>query len=124
MITRRRTKILATLGPATDAPGVLDRLVEAGMDCARVNCSHGGAEDLLRRAQAVRDASERSGKALGLLFDLQGPKLRLSGETAQRDLEVGDTLTFTGNGDAAAATTTSRSTSRASPGCARPSRRS
>ena len=100
MITRRRTKILATLGPATDAPGVLDRLVEAGMDCARVNCSHGGAEDLLRRAQAVRDASERSGKALGLLFDLQGPKLRLSGETAQRDLEVGDTLTFTGNGGA------------------------
>jgi len=100
VITRRRTKILATLGPATDAPGVLDRLVEAGMDCARVNCSHGGAEDLLRRAQAVRDASERSGKALGLLFDLQGPKLRLSGETAQRDLEVGDTLTFTGNGGA------------------------
>ena len=98
MITRRRTKILATLGPATDAPGVLDRLVAAGMDCARVNCSHGGAEDLLRRARAVREASERSGKALGLLFDLQGPKLRLSGETAQRDLEVGDTITFTGNG--------------------------
>jgi len=104
VITRRRTKILATLGPATDAPGVLDRLVEAGMDCARVNCSHGDAEDLLRRAQAVRDASERSGKALGLLFDLQGPKLRLSGETAQRDLEVGDTLTFTGNGGGGADT--------------------
>ena len=105
MITRRRTKILATLGPATDAPGVLDRLVEAGMDCARVNCSHGDAEDLLRRAQGVRDASERSGKALGLLFDLQGPKLRLSGETAQRDLEVGDTLTFTGNGGGGGADT-------------------
>ena len=51
MITQRRTKILATLGPATDPPGVLDRLVAAGMDCARVNCSHGGAEDLLRRAR-------------------------------------------------------------------------
>ena len=99
MITTRRTKILATLGPATDPPEVFDRLVAAGMDCARVNCSHGGSEDLLRRARMVRDASERSGRHLGLLFDLQGPKLRLSSATAQRDLEVGDTLTFTGNGD-------------------------
>jgi len=72
VITRRRTKILATLGPSTDAPGVLDRLVEAGMDCARVNCSHGDAEDLLRRAQAVRDASERSGKALQAIGEPAG----------------------------------------------------
>ena len=100
MIATRRTKIVATLGPSTDPPGVLDRLVAAGMDCARVNCSHGGSEDLLRRARMVRDASERSGKHLGLLFDLQGPKLRLSSKTAERDLEVGDTVTFTGNGDA------------------------
>ena len=71
------------------------------MDCARVNCSHGGADDLLRRAREVREASERSDKALGLLFDLQGPKLRLSSATAERELEVGDTLTFTGNGDGA-----------------------
>ena len=99
MITQRRTKILATLGPATDPPGMLERLVAAGMDCARVNCSHGGAEDLLRRARGVREASERAGKTLGLLFDLQGPKLRLSGDTAPRELEVGDTVTFTGNGD-------------------------
>jgi pyruvate kinase len=98
VITTRRTKIVATLGPATDPPEVFDRLVAAGMDCARVNCSHGGSEDLLRRARMVREASERSGKHLGLLFDLQGPKLRLSSATAQRDLEVGDTLTFTGNG--------------------------
>jgi pyruvate kinase len=98
VITERRTKIVATLGPATDPPGLLDRLVEAGMDCARVNCSHGGADDLLRRARAVREASERSGKALGLLFDLQGPKLRLSSTTTERMLEVGDTITFTGNG--------------------------
>jgi pyruvate kinase len=101
VITQRRTKILATLGPSTDPPEVFDRLVAAGMDCARVNCSHGGSEDLLRRARMVREASERSGKALGLLFDLQGPKLRLSSATAQRDLEVGDTVTFTGNGDGA-----------------------
>ena len=98
MIPVRRTKILATLGPATDGPGVLDRLVAAGMDCARVNCSHGEPEELLRRARDVRAASERAGKALGLLFDLQGPKLRLAGTTAARELEVGDTVTFTGNG--------------------------
>jgi pyruvate kinase len=98
VITTRRTKIVATLGPSTDPPEVLDRLVEAGMDCARVNCSHGGGEDLLRRARMVREASERSGKRLGLLFDLQGPKLRLSKDTAERTLEVGDMLTFSGNG--------------------------
>jgi pyruvate kinase len=98
VITSRRTKIVATLGPSTDPPEVFDRLVAAGMDCARVNCSHGGSEDLLRRARMVREASERSGKHLGLLFDLQGPKLRLSSETTPRDLEVGETLTFSGNG--------------------------
>ena len=51
----RRTKIVATLGPATDAPGVLDALVAAGLDCARLNCSHGDHDDLRRRAAAVRD---------------------------------------------------------------------
>ena len=96
MIPVRRTKILATLGPATDDPAVLDRLVAAGMDCARVNCSHGGPEDLLRRAAEVRAASERAGLHLGLLFDLQGPKLRLSSATQPRSLEAGEEITFTG----------------------------
>ena len=96
MIPVRRTKILATLGPATDDPAVLDRLVAAGMDCARVNCSHGGPEDLLRRAADVRAASERAGLHLGLLFDLQGPKLRLSSATQPRTLESGEEITFTG----------------------------
>ena len=99
MIPRRRTKIVVTLGPSTDDPQVLDRLVAAGMDVARVNCSHGGAEDLLRRAAEVREAAKRSGRALGLLFDLQGPKLRLSSATETRTLEAGDTVTFTGGSD-------------------------
>jgi pyruvate kinase len=98
VITARRTKILATLGPSTDAPGVLDRLVAAGMDCARVNCSHGGADDLLRRAREVREASQRTDKTLGVLFDLQGPKLRLSGDTVERRVLAGDELVFTGAG--------------------------
>ena len=90
----RRTKIVATLGPATDAPGVLDRLVAAGMDCARLNCSHGDAEALKRRAADVRAAAERCGRPLGLLFDLQGPKLRLSKDTAERVMERDDRVTF------------------------------
>jgi pyruvate kinase len=94
----RRTKIVATLGPATDAPGVLDRLVAAGMDCARLNCSHGDAEALERRAADVRAASERCGRPLGLLFDLQGPKLRLSQDTAEQVMQTGEPITFAETG--------------------------
>src|SRR5215211_3190843 len=96
----RRTKIVATLGPATDPEGVLDRLVDAGMDCARLNCSHGTHDDLRRRAAAVRAAAERAGRPLGLLFDLQGPKLRLSAQTEARALEVGETVILCGSGGA------------------------
>src|SRR3954462_2380680 len=97
----RRTKIVATLGPATDAPGVLDRLVAAGVDCARLNCSHGTHEDLRRRAADVRAASARAGRPLALLADLQGPKLRLSASTIERALEPGESVTFIGGGDPA-----------------------
>jgi pyruvate kinase len=92
----RRTKIVATLGPATDEPGVLDRLVAAGMDCARLNCSHGTHDDLRRRAGEVRAVAERAGRALGLLLDLQGPKLRLAAATAERTLAAGDRVLFSG----------------------------
>jgi pyruvate kinase len=93
----RHTKIVATLGPATDRPGVLDQLIRAGLDCARLNCSHGDADDLRRRARDVRAAAERAGRPVALMFDLQGPKLRLSAETEQRMVEVGDTITFAGS---------------------------
>src|SRR3954466_1936501 len=90
----RRTKIVAPLGPATDEPGVLGRLIAAGLACARLNCSHGSHDDLRRRAAEVRAAGERSGRPLGLLFDLQGPKLRLAGERETRAVAVGDVMTF------------------------------
>jgi len=93
----RHTKIVATLGPATDRPGVLDQLIAAGLDCARLNCSHGGPDDLRRRARDVREAAQRAGRPIALMFDLQGPKLRLSSETEQRVVEVGDTVTFAGS---------------------------
>ena len=94
----RRTKIVATLGPATDPPGVLDRLVAAGVDCARLNCSHGTHDDLRRRAAAVRATAERARRPLGLLFDLQGPKLRLSADTETRMLGAGEQVVFCGSG--------------------------
>jgi pyruvate kinase len=90
----RRTKIVATLGPATDADGVLDQLVAAGLDCARLNCSHGSHEDLRRRAAAVRAAGVQAGRPIGLLFDLQGPKLRLNAATEPRAVTVGEEVTF------------------------------
>ena len=92
----RRTKIVATLGPATDAPGMVDRLIAAGMDCARLNCSHGTAEELRRRAAEVRAAAGRAGRPVGVLFDLQGPKLRLSAGTVPRTVQAGETVTFAG----------------------------
>src|SRR5262245_7724793 len=95
---RRRTKIVATLGPATDAPGMLDQLIAAGMDCARINCSHGTHDDLRRRALEVRAATERAQRPISLLFDLQGPKLRLAGDTAERHLEPGERVVLYGNG--------------------------
>jgi pyruvate kinase len=54
----RRTKIVATLGPATDAPEVLDQVIAAGVDCARLNCSHGTHDDLRRRGADVRAAAQ------------------------------------------------------------------
>jgi pyruvate kinase len=93
----RRTKIVATLGPATDAPGVLDALVGAGLDCARLNCSHGASGDLLRRAGEVRAAAGRARRPLGLLLDLQGPKLRLAADTVERTLRAGELIVVTGD---------------------------
>jgi pyruvate kinase len=73
----RRTKILATLGPATDDPAVLKRLLSAGVDVVRLNYSHGTADDHARRATAVRTAAGELGLDIGILADLQGPKIRI-----------------------------------------------
>ncbi|MCF7987427.1 MAG: pyruvate kinase [Methylovulum sp.] len=74
----RRTKILATLGPATDKPGVLEGLFAAGVDVVRLNFSHGSAEDHISRAQQVRELSKITGRRVGILADLQGPKIRIA----------------------------------------------
>jgi pyruvate kinase len=73
----RRTKILATLGPATDAPGVLDGLVRAGVNVVRLILAHGTPEHHGARVAAVRAAAARQGREVGILADLQGPKIRI-----------------------------------------------
>jgi pyruvate kinase len=77
----RRTKIVATLGPATDEPGVLEEMMRAGLDVARINFSHGGKEEQRRRILAVRAAAERVGRPVGILADLSGPKIRIESFT-------------------------------------------
>ena len=73
----RRVKIVATIGPASSSPEAAEWLVAAGMDVARLNLSHGSHEDHAGAYRQVREASDRSGRAVGVLADLQGPKLRL-----------------------------------------------
>jgi pyruvate kinase len=87
----RQTKIIATLGPATDDPGVLDKLIEAGVDVVRLNFSHGDAEIQRRRAQAVRECAYAHKRHVGVLVDLQGPKVRIGRfKDGGIDLQEGD----------------------------------
>ena len=92
----RRAKIVATLGPATDGPDRTLELVRAGLDIARLNLSHGEHPDHEKRYVAVRDASNQTGRAVGILCDLQGPKIR-TGRFADGSVELknGDTFTIT-----------------------------
>lgn len=76
--TIRRTKIVATLGPASDREGVLEAMLEAGVDVVRLNFSHGNADDHRRRLRRVRDIAERLGRSVAALGDLQGPKIRIA----------------------------------------------
>ncbi|MBS0515232.1 MAG: pyruvate kinase [Proteobacteria bacterium] len=73
----RRTKIIATLGPATDAPGMLKKILAEGVDVVRLNMSHGKPEDHARRAREVREVAAELGREVAVLADLQGPKIRV-----------------------------------------------
>jgi pyruvate kinase len=83
----RRTKIVATLGPATDNPKVLRKLIEAGVDVIRLNFSHGTAALHADRVRAAREFAQSSGRALGVMVDLQGPKIRI-GKFKDRTVEL------------------------------------
>ena len=73
----RRTKIIATLGPATDKPGMMEKLVEAGVDLFRINYSHQTHLEHKERVQAILDIAKKRGTEVGIIADLQGPKIRL-----------------------------------------------
>jgi len=73
----RRTTIIATLGLATDRAGALLAMIEAGMDVARLNLSHGVSADHLRRAAEVRELARELRREVAILADLQGPKIRI-----------------------------------------------
>jgi len=74
----RRTKIVATLGPASDREGALEAMLEAGVDVVRLNFSHGNPDDHRQRLTRVREIAERLGKSVAALGDLQGPKIRIA----------------------------------------------
>jgi pyruvate kinase len=81
---RRRTKIVCTLGPSTDDPAVLEQLIVAGADVFRINFSHGTAADQTARAETVRRVAEKVGKHIGIMGDLQGPKIRIESFSSGR----------------------------------------
>ena len=87
----RHTKIVATLGPASSTPEVLERMVQAGVDVVRMNFSHGTADDHKARADGIRAAAAKYGRTVGILGDLQGPKIRVGKfEGGRITLAVGD----------------------------------
>ncbi|MFL7023603.1 pyruvate kinase [Enterovibrio norvegicus] len=87
----RRTKIVTTLGPATDKDDMLEQIIAAGANVVRMNFSHGSAEDHVARAQKVRTIAAKLGQHIGILGDLQGPKIRVSTfENGKITLAVGD----------------------------------
>ena len=93
----RRAKIVCTLGPATSGSGTITEMVSAGLDVARLNMSHGDHETHRAAYQAVRAASDVSGRSVGVLVDLQVPKIRLGRFAAGSvTLAVGQEFTITG----------------------------
>jgi len=76
-MTIRRTKIIATLGPASESPEVIERMIQAGVNVVRLNFSHGTPEEHRKRAELVRRAAQKLGVCVGILADMQGPKIRI-----------------------------------------------
>ena len=99
----RRTKIVATLGPATDDEDALRTLIQAGVNVVRINFSHGSAEDHKKRVDSVRRIAAEEDRIIGILGDLQGPKIRVSDfADGSIELEEGDSFTLDVNLDAKA----------------------
>lgn len=91
----RRTKIVATIGPASSSPDIIKQLILAGMDVARLNFSHGNADEHRARALLIREQAALLNRHVALLGDLQGPKIRIARFTDKKiQLQAGDTFRF------------------------------
>jgi pyruvate kinase len=99
-IARRRTKIVCTIGPATSEEPMIERLFAAGMDVARVNCSHGTPADLEALVVALRAVEKRLDRPLAILADLPGPKLRVAPLTEPRAVADDDEIVLASKGSA------------------------
>ncbi|HTH77838.1 MAG TPA: pyruvate kinase, partial [Ramlibacter sp.] len=86
-MARRSTKIVATLGPASSDPQLLEQMIRAGVNVVRLNFSHGKGQDHIDRATLVRDCAQRAGREVAIMADLQGPKIRV-GKFAQGKVQL------------------------------------
>lgn len=91
---KRKTKIVCTLGPAVNSLERIKEIIQTGMDMARINCSHGEPEDRRKLANLVRQAAKELGQFVPIMFDLQGPKIRLSRLKAPIPLKEGQKITI------------------------------
>ena len=94
VVSERRTKIVATLGPSSDSVEQLRALAEAGMDAARLNLSHGTHEEHAARAERVRQVADEIGRPIAVIGDLQGPKLRVGGLAEPVVVKTGEEITL------------------------------
>src|SRR5262245_26080935 len=95
----RKTKIIATLGPATECSEVIGRMIDAGMNIARLNMSHGAHEWIRGIIERIREAAKVRGVHVGILLDTQGPAIRTGDLAAALDLKPGQKFTLTVRGE-------------------------
>lgn len=96
----RRTKIIATLGPATDSPEMIGRLIDAGLNVVRLNMSHATHDWIRRVVPDIRAAAQARGRFVGIMLDTQGPAIRTGDLPAKLDLQPGEKFVFTVRGEA------------------------
>jgi pyruvate kinase len=98
-VSQRRTRLIATLGPSTDSEDVMRGLIRAGLDVARINTAHGGAQEIRRRADLARRCAADVGRDIALLLDLQGPKIRVGALRGESQvLTEGETVSLVATG--------------------------
>ena len=95
----RKTKIIATLGPATDSPEMIGKLIDAGMNIARLNMAHGTHDWIRKVVSVIRGAARERGRFVGILMDTQGPAIRTGDLPAALDLTPGQKFTLTVRGE-------------------------